>query len=47
MLKYKRDKFFGLSERNSDRVERCHVITVFAFNYKKLHHSLHIYKELI
>jgi len=37
MLKYRRNKFFELSERNSDRVESCHNITVFAFNNKKLH----------
>ena len=36
MLKYRRNKF-GLSERNSDRDERYHDITVFAFNNKKLH----------
>jgi len=43
MLKYKRNKFFELSKRNSDRVERRHDITVFAFNNKKLY-SLRIYK---
>ena len=47
MLKYRRNKFFGLSKRNSDRVERCHDITVFIFNNKKLHYSLRIYKALI
>ena len=47
MLKYRRNKFFGLSERKSDRVERCHDVTVFAFDNKNVHYSLHIYKALI
>jgi len=47
MLKYRHNKFFELNERNSDRVESCHNITVFAFNNKKLHYSLCIYKALI
>jgi len=47
MLKYRCNKFFGLSERNSDRVERYYVITILAFNNKKLYHSWHIYKALI
>ena len=44
MLKYRRNEFFGLSERNSDCVEKCHDVTVFAFSNKKLHHNLRIYK---
>jgi len=47
MLKYRRNKFFGLSKRNLARVERYHDIIIFAFNNKELHHSLRIYKALI
>jgi len=47
LLKYRRNKFFRLSEKNSDHVEKCHDITVFAFNNKKLYYSLRIYKALI
>ena len=34
-LKYRRNKFFGLSERNSDRVGRC-LIIIFEFYSKYL-----------
>jgi len=47
MLKYRRNEFFGLSERNSDCVEKCHDVTVFAFSNKKLHHNLRIYKAYL